>query len=122
MKPYILFLFLVFAAWFASAQSAPDDNLTSFRGQNNSKMTFTTTGTLDGSVWGGADGVYTDDSRLGKAAVHAVLLQVGQTGIVTVTILSGRSSYTGSNNHGVQTQKLWCLDRELSVQRKCSGQ
>ena len=104
MKPYILFLFLVFAAWFASAQSAPDDNLTSFRGQNNSKMTFTTTGTLDGSVWGGADGVYTDDSRLGKAAVHAGLLQVGQTGIVTVTILSGRSSYTGSNNHGVQTQ------------------
>ena len=55
-------------------------------------------------MWGGADGIYTDDSRLGKAAVHAGLLRVGQTGSVTVTILSGKSSYTGSNNHGVQTQ------------------
>jgi hypothetical protein len=82
-------------------QRAPNDQVVHLRGNNGSSYTFTTTGTNDGGLWGGTDGVYTDDSRLGKAAVHAGLLRIGETGNVTIMILSGRSSYNGSMQNGI---------------------
>lgn len=87
----------------AFAQNAPNDIVSSLRGNNGSKYTFITTGTIEGSVWGGMDGVYTDDSRLGKAAVHAGVLRVGETGPVTLTILAGRSQYRGNMRNGIHT-------------------
>lgn len=56
---------------------------------------------FSGSVWGSE--IYTDDSDLGKAAVHAGILKPGERGIVTVKILPGLASYNGSNQNGVTT-------------------
>src|SRR5262249_15208636 len=60
-----------------------------------------------GSVWG--TDIYTDDSPLAAVAVHAGVLQVGQKGVVKVTILPGQQSYTGSTRNGVTTGnwKAW---------------
>jgi len=78
-------------------------SMTNYRKNNGTTYSVKVTGTDQGSVWGGANGIYTDDSRLGKAAVHAGLLKIGETGIVKVTILEGQSSYKGSTNNGIST-------------------
>jgi hypothetical protein len=58
-------------------------------------------GSRSGSVWG--SGIYTADSHLGTAAVHAGLLQPERLGIVRVRVLPGQGSYTGSTRNGVTT-------------------
>ena len=57
------------------------------------------TGVGSGSLWG--TDVYTDDSTLGLAAVHAGVVSVGQTKNVVVTVLAGQSSYSGTSRNGV---------------------
>lgn len=87
--------------------SQPDDglvlpdpgDLSAYRGQDGSVLTFEVTGDAAGAVWG--DGIYTDDSRLAAVAVHAGILQSGQTGLVRVEILRGQDSYDGAERHGV---------------------
>ncbi len=59
------------------------------------------TGSTSGSVWG--TDIYTSDSNVGKAAVHAGLLSAGETATVRVCSLPGQSSYTGSTRNGVTT-------------------
>ena len=76
-------------------------NLTEFRNRTGQTFGFQITGASGGSVWG--SDVYTDDSQVARAAVHAGVLQVGQTGVVQVTILPGQQSYQGTNRNGVQT-------------------
>jgi hypothetical protein len=60
---------------------------------------FQVTGSASGSIWGTE--LYTSDSHLGTAAVHAGLLQVGQKGVVRVTILPGQPIYEGTTKNGV---------------------
>ncbi|MFO7627391.1 MAG: LCCL domain-containing protein [Candidatus Fermentibacteraceae bacterium] len=74
-------------------------NLTDYRGQDSAPMLFVVTGSTQGSVWG--TDVYTDDSSLATAAVHSGILANGESGIVVVTILPGRSDYNGSTRNGV---------------------
>lgn len=74
-------------------------NLVEYRGQNNTQLQIRLVGSLSGTVWG--TDVYTDDSALAVAAVHAGLLKVGQSGTVKVTILPQENSYTGSARNGV---------------------
>lgn len=76
-------------------------NLSGFRGQNGLMLSFEVTGSLTGSLWG--DGVYTDDSSLAVAAVHAGALGPDQTGIVTVEILPGQESYAASDANGISS-------------------
>jgi len=76
-------------------------NLTSYRGQIGTTLTFTVTGSNSGSVWG--SGPYTDDSSLAAAAVHAGVLQAGETGDVVVMIEPGQQSYGASTANGVTT-------------------
>ncbi|OFY25610.1 MAG: hypothetical protein A2275_05925 [Bacteroidetes bacterium RIFOXYA12_FULL_35_11] len=78
-------------------------NLSQYRNNKGTTYTIKLTGTDQGSVWGGADGYYTDDSRIGKAVVHAGLLKIGQEGLVKVTILPGQPKYTGSTKNGITT-------------------
>lgn len=59
------------------------------------------TGTASGRVWG--TDIYTNDSTVGKAAVHAGLVSVGQTATIRVCALPGQSSYTSSTRNGVTT-------------------
>lgn len=108
-KKYSLFLYLLLGltlmnycqVGFARSYSPfPDPvNMSSYRGKNNSSFYFYTTGNTSGSLWG--SGTYTDDSSLGKAAVHAGLLGVGEKGVIKVTILPGQSSYSSSTAHGI---------------------
>ena len=86
----------------SSAITLPDPgDLSGHRGQNGTMLTFEVTGDASGAVWG--DGVYTDDSRLAAAAVHAGVLQPGQTGLVGVEILPGQESYEGAERNGVSS-------------------
>ena len=76
-------------------------NLTGLRSQVGETLSFTVTGAASGSVWG--SGVYTDDSSVARAAVHAGVLQVGETGVVQINILPGQQAYQGSSAHDVQS-------------------
>lgn len=76
-------------------------NLNDYRGQNGKEVVIKTTGRADGNVWG--DGVYTDDSDIGAAAVHAGLLKPGQEGIVRVVILPGQETYASATRNGVSS-------------------
>src|SRR5579883_906359 len=77
------------------------NNMTSYRGQNGLLVNVTVTGSLGGGVWG--TDIYTDDSTLAAAAVHAGYLTNGELGTLIVEILPGQSSYTGSTRNGVST-------------------
>lgn len=74
-------------------------DLSGYRAQDGAILKFEVTGSTAGAVWG--DVVYTDDSALAAAAVHAGVLEPGETGIVTVEILPGRDSYAASDANGV---------------------
>jgi hypothetical protein len=68
-------------------------------------MIFKVTGkTSGGSVWG--SDLYTMDSNLAMAAVHAGVLKAGQEGLVKVVIAPGQSGYAGSARNGV-TSSSW---------------
>jgi len=58
-------------------------------------------GTL-GPVWG--TDVYSDDSSICSAAVHAGRIIVGSGGPVLVFVQPGRASYRGSARHGVTSR------------------
>ncbi|HJZ58465.1 MAG TPA: LCCL domain-containing protein [Gemmataceae bacterium] len=63
---------------------------------------FEVVGRTDGSVWG--TDIYTADSRLAPAAVHAGAVRDGERGLVRVTILDGTTQgYEGTTRNGVQT-------------------
>jgi len=81
------------------ATLADPGTLGGFRGQNGTVMHFEVTGSVEGSVWG--DGIYSDDSMLAAAAVHAGLLREGETGVVNVEIMPGQQSYDAAERNGV---------------------
>ena len=56
--------------------------------------------TTNGAVWG--SGVYTDDSVICRAAVHAGVIR-GGGGTVTVRMLPGRESYASTTSNGITT-------------------
>jgi hypothetical protein len=63
---------------------------------------FEVVGRADGSAWG--TDVYTSDSRLATAAVHAGAVREGERGLVRVVIVDGTDhTYTGSERNGVAT-------------------
>lgn len=57
-------------------------------------------GRVDGSVWG--TDVYTADSRLAVAAVHAGIVREGERGLVRVVIVDGSEhTFAGTDRNGV---------------------
>jgi hypothetical protein len=65
-------------------------------------LLFEITGRTDGTVWG--TDVYTTDSRLSAAAVHAGAVRVGERALVRVTFLDGTVyPYGGSTRNEVQS-------------------
>lgn len=55
-----------------------------------------------GSLWG--TDIYTYDSSVCTAAVHAGLIGFAQGGVVTPVLMPGQASYTGSTRNGVTSQ------------------
>jgi len=92
----------------------PTDVSGQIRGKNGEVFHFEVTGARDGTVWG--SDVYTDDSDLATAAVHAGLLQVGQKGIVKVTLLPGQQQYRGSTRNGVTTLDYHAWDGSYRIE------
>lgn len=58
-------------------------------------------GVLEGQIWG--TDVYTRDSTLGAAAVHAGLLKPDETAVLRVTVVPPLDAYKGSTRNGVTT-------------------
>jgi hypothetical protein len=80
---------------------ADPGNLTTYRDKVGQAFTFTVTGATGGSVYG--EGIYTDDSALATAAVHAGILKLGETRDIHVAVLPGQSSYKGAFDFGVMS-------------------
>jgi hypothetical protein len=60
---------------------------------------FRVTGQLEGTVWG--TDVYTRDSNIGAAAVHAGLVRPGETRVLRIEVMPEQQSYPGSERNGV---------------------
>ena len=79
------------------------EHMKSFRGQNGKSFTFRVTGKTDGRIWGGQNNVYTDDSNIATAVVHAGILRAGQSGNVVIKVMSGQASYPSLSRNGVKS-------------------
>ena len=73
--------------------------LIAYRGKVGRTFRFRVVGAGSGAVWG--SDVYTADSWLATAAIHAGALLPGEQGVVEVTMLPGQQQYVGSNRNGV---------------------
>src|SRR5688572_21095456 len=62
---------------------------------------FRVTGQREGALWG--TDVYTGDSALSVAAVHAGLVNAGASVIVKVTTVAPPAAFQGSLRHGVES-------------------
>jgi hypothetical protein len=88
-----------------AANALPDPGtLVGHRAEVGKTLLFEVTGSDSGAVWG--TDIYTDDSSLAAAAVHAGAVAAGQKGVVKVTVLPGQDSYPGSPRNGV-TSGSW---------------
>jgi Ca2+-binding EF-hand superfamily protein len=92
---------LIRAGQFLTGMPKPPTTVNTLRAAVGEFFYFEVTGSDRGTVWG--TDVYTSDSPIAKAAVHAGLLEVGQTALIKVTILPGQDSYIGSERNGVTT-------------------
>ncbi|MGZ3424479.1 MAG: LCCL domain-containing protein [Polyangiales bacterium] len=80
-----------------------NQKLSDFDPKLRQKFTFTCppNGTLDARVVGTE--VYTDDSSICGAAVHAGKITPESGGTVTVQVISGQARYVGSPRNGVDS-------------------
>ena len=60
---------------------------------------FRVAGATDGTIWG--TDIYTGDSPLAVAAVHAGLVKPGGSAVIKVTVVAPLQAYQGSVRHGV---------------------
>lgn len=60
---------------------------------------FRVTGQTDGHLWG--TDIYTGDSMIAAAAVHAGLVEASKTAVVKVTVVAPPAQFTGSVRNGV---------------------
>ena len=63
---------------------------------------FRVQGEDDGPVWG--TDIYTGDSALAAASLHAGAVDQGETAVVRVTVVAPLRSYTGSSRNGVTSR------------------
>jgi len=88
----------------ALAEALPDPGtLQGFAGQVGRTYVFRITGAgmQQGGLWG--TGIYTVDSSLALAAVHAGILRAGQTGSVRVTLMGQVQGFAGSFQNGINS-------------------
>jgi hypothetical protein len=79
---------------------ADPGTLMGYRTEIGKSLYFEVTGrAAGGAVWG--TDIYTDDSTLAAAAVHAGVLKDGQKGVIKVTILKYEGTYDGATRNGV---------------------
>src|SRR5205085_8044947 len=69
----------------------------------------------DGNVWG--TDVYTDDSSIATAAVHAGLVKPGERAIVTLTIVESPEQHRGTTRNGVTSRVYGPFASSFILQR-----
>jgi hypothetical protein len=74
-------------------------NLVALQGEVGRSFLFEVIGETSGAVWG--TDVYTSDSSLAAAAVHAGAVRPGEKKAVRVAIVQPPASFQGSNRNGV---------------------
>src|SRR5262249_916652 len=80
----------------------PDPGMVaSIQGNIGQTFVFKVTGAPAGSAGIFGTGVYTTDSRLAVAAVHAGILKPGQTGNVKVTLMGQVANFAASTQNGI---------------------
>jgi hypothetical protein len=78
---------------------------TEFRGQNDRRVTVICPPRGEPSdVWG--TDVYTDDSSVCSAAVHAGVITIEEGGVVTFVVAPGMRAYEGSTRNGVTSKSF----------------
>jgi LCCL domain len=60
---------------------------------------FRVTGVTEGQLWG--TDIYSGDSTIGAAAVHAGLLKLGETAFLKVTVVTPPEKFPGTVRNGV---------------------
>lgn len=87
---------------------------TALRGRNGERFVFECPpwGTV-GSVWG--TDIYTDDSSVCTAAVHAGRITLAGGGRVVIEILPGQQAYTGSNRNRVASSGYGAWSGSFSI-------
>ncbi len=84
------------------ASVEPDPGtLNGVRSEVGKTFAYRVTGRGDSFIWG--TGIYTSDSTLAMAAVHAGVLKMGETGVVRVTIVAPPPIFAGSTQHGISS-------------------
>lgn len=76
-------------------------NVAQYRGQNTRVSFDCPAGGSLNNIWG--TDIYTDDSSVCTAAVHAGLITFASGGRVTIETRPGAASYTGSTRNGITT-------------------
>jgi hypothetical protein len=76
---------------------------------------FRVTGATDGSVWG--TDVYTGDSVLPVAAVHAGAVKPGETAVIRVTVMPPLTQYQGSVRYGITSHDFGRFGAAYRVDR-----
>ena len=78
---------------------ADPGNLHGYHQQVGKTFAFRVTGVANNNLWG--TDVYTTDSSLAAAAVHAGVLRAGQTGVVRIKIIPSPPAFQSSTRNGV---------------------
>jgi Ca2+-binding EF-hand superfamily protein len=94
----------------------PPPTIAVFRGQVGKVFSFQVTGVVGGGIWG--TDVYTDDSLVATAAVHAGVLRAGETGVVKVTILPPQAAYYGTTRNGVTSGGFAAFPGSYRLERR----
>ena len=98
-----ILIMMLFPTLMLMAQGTAPTDMKSFRGKNGTSYVFYVTGTKEGRFWGGQNNVYTDDSNIATAVVHAGILRAGQSGNVVIKVMSGQASYPSLSRNGVKS-------------------
>jgi|GEM_PF-1102374 hypothetical protein len=69
---------------------------------------FRVVGDTNGLIWG--SGIYTRDTNIHVAAVHAGLVQPGEAAIVAARVLPGQESYPSTTRYGVTSKAYGTYD------------
>jgi hypothetical protein len=83
---------------------ADPGTLVGYSGKFGTKLAITLTGHVNGSIYG--TDVYTVDSQIATAAVHAGVIKTGQTGVVYVEVVQSPPNFAASTRNGV-TSYAW---------------
>jgi hypothetical protein len=102
IAPVLMFFFAATA--FAQQPINWGTQADSLRGRNGQQITYVCPGggSISNRVWG--TNLYTDDSSICSAAVHAGYIEAASGGTVTIEIRPGQSSYQGVTRNGVTSR------------------